>query len=45
MIEKPYTECELIQTLQVDPERVEKNLTQLEKEGFIKREGNTLSIA
>lgn len=45
LIEKPYTECELVKTLHFDPERVKKNLVQLEKEGFIKREGNTLSIA
>lgn len=44
LIEKPYTECELVQALQVDPERVEKNLKQLEKEGFIKREGDTVLI-
>ena len=45
LVTKTYTASELLSTLGCDPKRGKKILLQLEKEGFIKREGDTFSIA
>lgn len=45
LVTRPYTEFELLKNLKCDSKRGKKILFQLEKEGFIKKEGDTLSIA
>ena len=45
LTEEPRTESELLGISASDPERVKRILSQLEKEGFIKREGNLICIA
>ena len=42
--EPTLTEAQIIRKISTDPERVKKNLVQLEKEGFIKKKGRAFSI-
>ncbi len=39
------SEREIVQKLQTDPEKLRINLTQLEKEGFVRRRGGKFTIA
>ncbi len=43
--ESPLTQAQIVRRTGMDPERVKKNLLQLEKEGFIRRKGKTHCIS
>lgn len=45
LVKKSLTESELLKVCECDPKRGKKILDQLEKEGFIKRKGDTIFIA
>jgi A/G-specific adenine glycosylase len=42
--ESPLTQARIVKITRMDPERVKKNLVQLEKEGFIRKKGRAYSI-
>jgi A/G-specific adenine glycosylase len=42
--ESPLTQARIVKITRMDPERVKKNLVQLEKEGFIRKKGRTYCI-
>jgi A/G-specific adenine glycosylase len=44
-MESPISQREIVRRLGMDPERVKKNLIQLQKEGFLKKRRNQFSIA
>jgi len=44
-MESPISQGEIVRRLGMDPERVKKNLIQLQKEGFLKKRRNQFSIA
>jgi A/G-specific adenine glycosylase len=44
-VESPISQREIVRRLGVDPERVERNLIQLQKEGFLKKRGDQFTIA
>ncbi len=44
-VESPISQREIVRRLGVDPERVERNLIQLQKEGFLKKRGDRFTIA
>jgi A/G-specific adenine glycosylase len=43
--ESTLSEFEIIQKLDIDPDKVKRNLKQLHKEGFLKEEGKTYTLA
>ena len=42
--ESPLTAIQIVKKVGMEPARVKKNLTQLEREGFIKKKGGTYVI-
>jgi A/G-specific adenine glycosylase len=42
--ESPLTAIQIVKMVGMEPARVKKNLTQLEREGFIKKKGGTYVI-
>jgi A/G-specific adenine glycosylase len=42
--ESPLTQAQIVRRTGMDPERVKKNLVQLEKEGFIRKRGKSHCI-
>jgi A/G-specific adenine glycosylase len=44
-MESPISQREIVRRLGIDPERVKKNLIQLQGEGFLKKRGNQFTIA